>query len=164
MVHSRASHFGMSTPYQNEIKALEESLNILAGQVDDLRVNAVQLGEKKNVPAWQVEDVHHNRLFVVISGLDSPEGEETDPVFTAEAEVGQFIGVDPKEVVVFLELNYTQMTLARLALTPDQRLVVLFRRWLQGISAPEALEGIAEVWNVAQNLRDTLQPQEPGNA
>lgn len=145
---------------ESELKALEEAFSEIGDLEGGLRVNAVRLKDKEDAnAAWQIEDTEGNKLFVVLSGSDVEQA-----MLQMEAEVGQFLSVDDASARALLELNYTQAHLAYLALRSDGVLTVIHRRWFEDTSKRSALDAIAEVWNTAQSLRDTLKPQKPGLA
>ena len=158
--------------YQNELKALEQAFSQLSEQVNELRVNALKLPEKasKTTAAWQIEDARGQKLFVALSGTavasltTDLSNTVSDLVFNVEAEIGQFIEVSSDDVKTFLELNYSQTNLSKIALTEDQRLMVVHRRWFEEMTTKSAFDAIAEVWNVAQNLRESLNLQSPAHA
>lgn len=154
--------------FDEEFKALETAFAEIGEKVESLRINPVQL-KGAVAAAWQIEDAARNKLFVVLSGPgdegdDESVAPDSDLVLTVEADVGQFLQLDADTAKTLMELNYTKMNLCRTGLTHDQRLVVLHRRWFEGLSSRDAFDAIAEVWNAAENLRGDLKAVTPGNA
>ncbi len=150
--------------YEQEFKALEVAIKEIESAVPELRVNPVQL-KGGAVASWQVEDARKNKLFIVLSGPSKDEPEpDTDLVFTVEAEVGQLLGVEATAAKALLEINYSKLNMVRVGLAPEGRVVVLHRRWFEGLTVRDAFDAIAEVWNGAETLRTELKPAAPGHA
>lgn len=151
--------------YEQEFKSLDTAIKEIETAVPDLRVNPVQL-KGGALASWQVEDARKNKLFIVLSGpsKDAASAADADLVFTVEADVGQLLEVDRAAAQVLLEINYSKLNMARVGLSPDGRVVVLHRRWFEGLSVRDAFDAIAEVWNGAESLREDLKPTVPGRA
>lgn len=154
--------------FKKEFKELEAAFAEIEEKVPELKLSAIKIKDAA-MASWQVEDAARNRLFIVLTGAgaDGPDEAEaipTDLVLTVEAEVGQLLDFDAEALKAFLEMNYSKLNLCRVALTPDGRVAVLHRRWLEGLSCKDAFDAIAEVWNAAESLRGSMQPRTPGHA
>ena len=142
---------------EKELKALDQAFLEIHEKVPQLKVNSLKAPEDV-VALWKIEDAAKNAMYASLSG----DGEEL--ILTIESEVGQWLEIDLDAAKALLELNHSKLNLARVAVTEDQRLTVLHRRWLSGISVFDAFDALAEVWNTAEGLREDLRATAPSLA
>jgi hypothetical protein len=142
--------------------ALQAAIVEIQEKVPQLKINAAKM--KGNVlAAWQVEDSLSNKLFIVLTGPSSEKARTMEElVLTIESDVGQLLEFQESMGKAFLEMNYNRLNLARVGLGPEGRVVVLHRRWFDGLSVKDAFDAIAEVWNIAEELRQELGATKPG--